>query len=112
MKRPFLDQRFSAGPHGRGDCSRIHRGDLTAAVLFARAVCSRVAARRGDQPRAEYRATDHAYGQRYFDRISSRRRVSAMIHHFYVGHFEKAGGAMKLQKRKSDGDSEFRSAKP
>jgi hypothetical protein len=25
-----------------------------------------------------------------------------MIHHFYVGHFEKAGGVMKLQKRKSD----------
>ena len=26
-----------------------------------------------------------------------------MIHHFYVGHFEKDRGAMKLQKRSSDG---------
>jgi hypothetical protein len=56
-----------------------------------------------NQARAGHHDADYAWGAADSDRVSSSNGVSAVIHHLYVGHFERDRGAMKLEKRESDG---------
>jgi hypothetical protein len=60
-------------------------------------------AQRSDPACAGYHDAHYAWSQADSDRVSSSSGVSAMIHHLYVGHFEKDRGVMKQEKGKSDG---------